>query len=401
MRILFVLTQSLDSPSGLGRFGPMARELVKRGYAVELVALHPAWDQLAEKQFVESGVHVKYVAQMHVRKVGDRKLYLGPLPLLWVSLLAIMRLTAAVWRSQAEVLLLCKPQPFNSIAVRLARRGRVLLCDCDDYEAETNQVSADWQRRVLQFFEDGIIHQADFITVNTQFLRKRYETLGFPPQKIIYIPNGVEPSRFSLTIDVADMKEEIGLPANAQVVGYFGTIGLLSHPLQLLLEAFVLLREQCPLVWLLLVGGGEDFDRLQEMAAELGIAERVRFVGRVAPERLPAYVAVMDVSVDPVYDDGIAQARSPLKIVESFMMGTPVVTAAVGDRPFLLSDNKLGELVEAGQPAALAIGLQRILAMTPYPAARRRFIQEWAAQWDWSRLIDDLDKVFSASIERG
>ena len=42
MKIAFMLTQSLDSPSGLGRYGPLARELARMGHAVEVFALHYA-----------------------------------------------------------------------------------------------------------------------------------------------------------------------------------------------------------------------------------------------------------------------------------------------------------------------------------------------------------------------
>ena len=45
MKIAFVLTQSLDSPSGIGRYGPIARVLARGGYDIELIALHYAWRQ--------------------------------------------------------------------------------------------------------------------------------------------------------------------------------------------------------------------------------------------------------------------------------------------------------------------------------------------------------------------
>ncbi len=65
-RIVFVLTQSLDSPSGLGRYGPLARELAQRGHEIELLALHPDWTSLSNPKYTDNGVKVHYVSQMHV-----------------------------------------------------------------------------------------------------------------------------------------------------------------------------------------------------------------------------------------------------------------------------------------------------------------------------------------------
>ena len=47
MRILFILTQDLDSPSGLGRYRPMAEVLIQSGHQVRILALHPDFQNLA------------------------------------------------------------------------------------------------------------------------------------------------------------------------------------------------------------------------------------------------------------------------------------------------------------------------------------------------------------------
>src|SRR5690606_10344048 len=152
MKIAFVLTQSLDSPSGLGRYAPLAQELVRLGHQVTVLALHYAWEQLSPKRFVEQGVQVVYAGQMHVRKEGPRKSYYGPGRLLLVSLAAAARLARVLAQADAAVIHVCKPQPFSVLAARLARRGRPVYYDCDDYEAETNRFGGRWQKRIVQYF---------------------------------------------------------------------------------------------------------------------------------------------------------------------------------------------------------------------------------------------------------
>lgn len=387
MKIAFVLTQSLDSPSGLGRYGPLARELVKLGYEVEVIALHYAWQQLPQKSFVDQGVKVNYVGQMHVQKEGSYKTYFSPSQLLWVALTSTLRLAQAVAQSDADIIHLGKPQPFNVLAAKYGRRGRPLFCDCDDYEAETNKFSQAWQKKVVRYFEDHIVHIADGLTVNSRFLQNRYQKLGFPSAKIHYVPNGVERSRFTNVQIQPKLYQKWKLDPTAPVILYVGTLGLLSHPVDLLLQAFVEIQKVSPETQLLLLGGGEDYDKLQQMAKQLGIAAHTTFTGRVPPEEVPAYFALATVSVDPVYDDLIAKARSPLKIVESLAMRVPVVTSDVGDRDVLLMDKSRGTLVSPGNAQALASGLHRWLRQ---PKQQINFEQYWY----WDKLVHDFAKIY-------
>jgi len=143
----------------------------------------------------------------------------------------------------------------------------------------------------------------------------------------------------------------------------------------LLLQAFAIVRRRCSEAVLILVGGGQDYDFLRRHAEELSLGEAAIFVGRVKPEAVPYYTAMADVSTDPVYDDVVARARCPLKLFESMAVGTPVVTGDVGDRRDILGappqspptlggkfcDGEAGLLVEADDAQALAEGILLIL----------------------------------------
>ncbi len=397
LKIALVMTQSLDSPSGLGRYGPLARELTRLGHSIEVLALHYDWANLSRKTFVEAGVSVTYAGQMHVRKAGSRKTYFGPGQLLWVSLTSTLNLARAVARSQADVIQLCKPQPINALAVKLGRRERPVFCDCDDYEAQTNRFSGEWQRRVVTYFEDGVARYAAGLTVNTRFSFERYVALGFPSQHIKYVPNGVERSRFARTTQTAHLRKKWQLAEVEPMIVYVGTIGLLSHPVDLLLAAFAQVVQVVPKARLMLVGGGEDFDRVQDLARQLNIDRQMIFTGRVAPDEVPDYYALATVTVDPVQDDLIAQARSPLKVLESLAMGTPVITGDVGDRRELLQCGQLGVLVKPGDSQALAAGLLDVLRQPERRADLARAALAQRERWYWDQLVHDFVQVYEAS----
>ena len=122
MRIAFLLTQSLESPSGLGRYKPMCEELAHLGHSVAIYALHPNIVSLSQRDFWQNGVHVNYVAPMHVIKSDNTKSYYSPTELLKLSAQATWQLTRSALRTQADILHIGKPHPMNGLGGIIGRR---------------------------------------------------------------------------------------------------------------------------------------------------------------------------------------------------------------------------------------------------------------------------------------
>ncbi|HEC35772.1 MAG TPA: glycosyltransferase WbuB [Anaerolineae bacterium] len=397
MRITFLLTQSLESPSGLGRYWPLSKELVRLGHKVVILALHHDFRTLGRRRFIREGVEVHYVGQMHVRKVGSSKFYFGPTRLVWVATLATWRLMRAALRTPTDVYHLGKPHPMNGLAGLVASRLRCkpLYLDCDDYEAVSNRFDGDWQRQIVSFVECLLPRFSDGITVNTRFMLRRLSELGVSERRLIYVPNGVERSRFSSVSDddVDRLRSQLGLEGT-KVVLYLGSMSLANHAVDLLLEAFVIVRQVEPDTVLLLVGGGEDYDVLRVQASVLGLDNAALFVGRVSPARAPLYYYLADVSVDPVYGGLTAQARFPLKIVESLAAGTPVVTGDVGDRREILGGGEAGALVPPGDKQALASGILRVLQKAEVATRMRRAAEALGHTYYWDALAPGFLKIY-------
>ncbi len=364
-RIVFLLSQSLDSPSGLGRYGPLARELAKLGHKVDIIALHPAFNELEIINFEVDGVNVHYVAQMHVMKSGDTKSYYSSFDLLIITLKATWNLCRSAISTKADIVHIGKPHPMNSIAGLCARiiNNSALYLDCDDYEAGSGRFGTRWQKSIISFFEKWMPHRVKSITTNTFFMRNKLLSWGISAEKIIYIPNGVDRNRFTNVKqgEVESLSAELDL-GSSKVIGYIGSLSLPSHPVNLLLEAFHEIQKYDENTILLLVGGGEDLTTLKKLAQDLGISQAIRFCGRVPPEKIPFYYALVDVSVDPVYDNEAAKGRSPLKLFESWACGVPFVTADVGDRKSLLGDPPAGLLSQPGNPESLADKITQVLS---------------------------------------
>jgi len=267
MHILFLLTQSLTDPSGLGRYWPLARQMARLGYQVEIAALHPAWSSLRQRRFLQDGVVVSYVAQMHVRQEGNRRLYFNTPQLLQVTVSATAALARAALSSRADVIHIAKAQPMNGLAGWLGARlrERRLCLDCDDDEAASNRFGSEWQRQVVSWWENHLPKAVRAITVKTSYLRARCVRLGVPANRIHLVPNGFDPERFRPPAphEIESVRARWGL-TDKQVVLYVGSLSFANHPILLLLDAFAQVRQRIPSAVLLLVGGGEDYDRVAQ-----------------------------------------------------------------------------------------------------------------------------------------
>ena len=141
---------------------------------------------------------------------------------------------------------------------------------------------------------------------------------------------------------------------------------------------------------LLLVGDGPDRGALEQLARRFGVAGRVRFLGSMAHEELPALLAAADVVVQPTEAEGLANVW-----VEAVACGTPVVTTDVGGARDVVDRPEAGRLVPRDS-SAIAAAIRDILAAPPPPEVVRRS----AEKFSWRRNGDELLAHLSAVSER-
>jgi glycosyltransferase involved in cell wall biosynthesis len=403
MRILFLLTQDLESPSGLGRYWPLARELTRLGHTVTVAALHSNYEALPQKRLTQDGVNIWYVAPMHVQKQGNVKSYYSTPSLLWVALRATWALSWAALRVPADIIHIGKPHPMNSVAGLLGKalgRKKIYL-DCDDFETDAGRFSSRWQKLGVEFFEKRMPFWVETITTNTYCNRDRMVDNGVPLERIFHLSNGVDRSRFMSPPSemLQELRNRLGLNGK-KVVLFLGSLSRPSHPVDLLLEAMKRIEQVDPSVRLLLVGGGDDYDTLSAQVRESGLKDVVLMPGHVSPDQAVLYYHLADVSVDPVHDDAAARGRSPLKLFESWACGVPFVSADVGDRRILLGDPPAGLLAMPGDPLALAETILQVLNNQTLAKELRESGLERVKDYFWDQLAVKLDWLYARGSTR-
>jgi glycosyltransferase involved in cell wall biosynthesis len=333
---------------------------------------------------------------MHVRRAGNRKTYLSQSEFIRTVAHTTLRMLWKTVQLPTDAYQICKAQPINGLVAVMAHvlRWKPLYLDSDDYEAEFNRFTKSWQHFIVRKFEQVLPRLAQGVTTHTRFNVERHLGYGVSPERLFYVPNGVDRDRFEKVSDqaVRALRERLDL-IGCSVVLYVGNLSLTNHPIDLLLEAFAEVHRGNADARLLLVGGGEDYDTVKARVARMGLADVVLLAGRVVPERVPVYLKLADVSVEPVLDDEVARARSPLKVFESMAVGTPVVAGDVGDRNEILGE--AGLLVPPADENALAQGL---LAVLRDPALRQHMIEAALIRREryyWDVLVNDFEKIYA------
>jgi glycosyltransferase involved in cell wall biosynthesis len=224
---------------------------------------------------------------------------------------------------------------------------------------------------------------------------------GIDPAKIVVAPNGVDAAEFARG-GGARVRDELGLD-HGLVVGFVGTFGP-WHGAPKLAEAAVRVAAELPELRLLLVGDGDERAIVERILSDGGIADRARFVGRVRPEEVPAYLDACDVLSSPhvPLPDGRPFFGSPTKLFEYMAAAKPIVASRLGQIEDVLDDGRTALFVAPGDAAELGDALLR-LAREPElrarlgAAARESAVADHSWRSNASKVIAAYDALASAS----
>jgi phosphatidylinositol alpha-1,6-mannosyltransferase len=166
------------------------------------------------------------------------------------------------------------------------------------------------------------------------------------------------------------------------------TISRLSEPrknIDLVLRALARLAGSFSYVYRV-VGEGRDRARLAELAAELGIADRVQFLGRVAQERMAPLLAASDLFI--LTSSVLEHSHEGFGIVylEANACGTPVLAARVGGAVEAVAEGVSGMFVEVPELDLVTDSLRRFLSGEIRFAAA--VCRDHARRFTWQRVVD-------------
>ncbi|WP_341647610.1 TIGR04063 family PEP-CTERM/XrtA system glycosyltransferase [Thauera humireducens] len=220
--------------------------------------------------------------------------------------------------------------------------------------------------------ESFALRHADQVTTICEGLRGDIQVRGIPADKITVIPNAVDANAFQFGAEPdAALRSELGLDG-CTVLGFAGSF-YGYEGLDQLVAATARLAARDPIIRLLLVGGGVQEANLRRQTADLGIADRVIFTGRVPHSRVQKYYELIDVLAYPRLPIRLTELVTPLKPLEAMAQGRMFVASDVGGHRELVRHGETGFLCQAGSAEALADAIADVLAHRErWPAIRRQ-----------------------------
>jgi glycosyltransferase involved in cell wall biosynthesis len=193
-------------------------------------------------------------------------------------------------------------------------------------------------------------HLARHVIANSEATRQAFIKAGGRSHKISVIYNGFQPEDYQRPPEeIAALRSSLGIAVEDYVVGHFSRLSPWKGQ-HILIDALA----HCPkntvvlLVGEALFGEGDYVAELQQQVEELGLGDRVKFLGFRSD--VPSLMAACDL----VTHTSTAPEPFGRVIIEAMLCGTPVIAAAAGGATELVESGKTGWLTPPGDRTALA-----------------------------------------------
>ena len=259
-----------------------------------------------------------------------------------------LRLARAA-RDFAPELLYERANLFYLAGALLARRGGLpYLLEVNSPLAQERAAFGHLALRSLAAWSEHFVwRRADRVLPVTEVLADMVAAAGVARDRIVVVPNGIDLAAFPEAQPGDARGDEV-------VLGFVGFVRA-WHGLDAVLRAMAASGDG-PRVVLRVVGEGPARPALEGLAAELGIAERVRFTGLATRDAVPGMVAGFDIALQPA----AVPYASPLKVFEYMAAGRAIVAPDQPNIREVLADGRTALLFPPGDAAALWAAVRRL-----------------------------------------
>lgn len=199
------------------------------------------------------------------------------------------------------------------------------------------------------------VRLADCVTCDSPHMVARLVALGASPDIVRIINFGVDTERFRPKAPERDIRHALNL-GDAPVVISLRSLRP-AYDVATLIGAAPAVLRAIPQTVFLVAGGGEEQANLRSLAASLGVADHVRFLGMLANETLPDYLNSVDVYVSTSLSDAGISAST----AEAMACELPVVVTDYGDNGSWVRNGETGYLFPCGDSDSLAERLIHLL----------------------------------------
>jgi len=223
--------------------------------------------------------------------------------------------------------------------------------------------------------------------------------------RVAMISPGVDLQRF-VPISRAGARASLGLPLDEHLLLYVGRIEALKGIDTLIRAAHLIVSSGAPSVKsfrVQIIGGDSDekfeslsveMARLKNLTQELGIQDRVQFLGSRRQEELPIYYAAADLVVMPSYAETFGMVA-----LEAMACARPVLASRVGGLAYLVQDGETGYHFQEGRPEELAQRLVELLSNSELRERMGEAARKVAEKYSWSKTAGEIIELYKTIVK--
>ena len=196
-----------------------------------------------------------------------------------------------------------------------------------------------------------LFRNGEVFTVGSEFLKRRIIALGAPDNRIAKLPMGVDLSRFPFSERKRSNNGELRLLTVARLVEVKG--------IEYALHALVSLKEKYPGARYQIIGDGPLRAKLEALSSELGLAEKVDFLGELSRDVVvEKFMAAHAFILPSVVTASGEEENQSVALAEAQASGLPVIATAIGGNSEFIRDGLSGFLVPPRNSKALASSIE-------------------------------------------
>jgi len=323
MKSVCILVQAVyDSDIRVRR---KAEALVGAGYGVDVLALRAV--SQPRQAYSLNGVNVYTLSLGKRRGSVARYAFEYAAFFLW----AFFRVTLQTLRRRYAVIDVNTLPDFLVFATVCARwLGAKVLLDMHEitpefYVSKYRVARHSWVVRVLTFGEKISFRFADHVMTINEPIRDLLLGRGLPRTRASVITNSADESRFT-SHTTSRAGADTAATSRPFVMMYHGTLTRI-YGLDFAIAAFRLAHEDMPGAEFWILGDGPERSSLERQARDLGLTSKIKLVGHIAPDDIPAWLDKCDVGILPLHRDIFLEFAFPNKLAEYIITGKAVIIA--------------------------------------------------------------------------
>jgi len=233
------------------------------------------------------------------------------------------------------------------------------------------------------------------VTAVTEGIRSRLiQEKRLPPEKVLFLPNGVDPCNFNIGDPDTELEQSLGL-SGRKVVLFAGTVGY-GQAIGGVLSAAKILKERQDIAFVF-IGDGSDKPRCVAEVHRLGL-NNVRFLDAAPPEYVARLYSFSRAALATLKNIPLFEGARPSKILPAMACGVPVIYSGSGEGARLIDRSGAGIVVPPENPQALAQAVLKLCDDRDLAKRLglngRQFVEQ---NLSWQRLVEDWLQELASS----